>query len=454
MRSSHAAAAVSASLSDPNLIAHAGLVPALRLAEQCGLPELAASGLTVRSPNTAVKVTSIVAGMLAGADSIDDLDVLRHGGMDRLFHDVRAPSTLGTFLRAFTHGHVWQLQSVSRRFTAALAAHTPLLPGAEQLAFLDVDSKVKQVHGYAKQGAAFGYTKVRGLHFQAAAVSTLLAAPVIAATRLRKGSAGSGKGAASLFTEAIAAGREAGATGTIIARADSAFFAAKTIAAITRAGARFSITMPGDKTVRAAIGAIDEDNWHPIKYPNAIYDQASGEWISDAEIAETEFTAFTSKAKKWQVTARLIVRRVKRLPNAGDGQGELFPTWRYHAVFTDSGFTLVQAEAQHRGHAIIEQVFADLNDSALAHMPSGSFQANGAWLALAAIAHNLTRAAGSLASAFHAKARTGTIRATLIAVPARIASSARRVRLHLPARWPRAHAWENLWAATGHPLRT
>jgi hypothetical protein len=209
-----------------------------------------------------------------------------------------------------------------------------------------------------------------------------------------------------------------------------------------------------DPKVRRAIATLTDNAWTAIKYPSGIYDEQAGEWISDAEIAETEFTAFTSKAKKWQVTARLIVRRVKRLPNAGDGQGELFPTWRYHAVFTDSGFTLVQAEAQHRGHAIIEQVFADLNDSALAHMPSGSFQANGAWLALAAIAHNLTRAAGSLASAFHAKARTGTIRATLIAVPARIASSARRVRLHLPARWPRAHAWENLWAATGHPLRT
>jgi hypothetical protein len=454
MRSSHAATAVSASLSDPNLIAHAGLVPVLRLAERCGLAELASNHLSVRSPNAAVKLTSIVAGMVAGADSIDDLDVLRHGGMETLFDEVRAPSTLGTFLRAFTHGHVRQLQGIGRRFTAALARHTPLLPGADELAFLDVDSKVKQVHGYAKQGAAFGYTKVRGLHFQAATVSTPLAAPAIVATRLRKGSAGSGKGAASLFTEAIGAAREAGATGTIIARADSAFFSAKTIAAIRRAGARFSITVPGSKKIRAAIATIAEGSWTPIRYPNAIYDEASGEWISDAEITEIEFTAFTSKAKKWQVTARLIVRRVKRLPNAGDGQGELFPTWRYHAVFTDSGFTLVQAEAQHRRHAIIEQVFADLNDSALAHLPSGSFHANGAWLALAAIAHNITRAAATLASTFHAKARTGTIRATLINVPARIASSARRLHLHLPAHWPWAHAWENLWTGTGHRLRT
>jgi len=335
----------------------------------------------------------------------------------------------------------------------ALAEATPLLPGADQLAFLDVDSKVKQVHGYAKQGAAFGYTKVRGLHFQAATVSTPLAAPVVAATRLRKGSAGSGKGAASLFTEAIGAAREAGAIGTLVARADSAFFSAKTIAAIGRAGAHFSITVGNTKTVRAAIATIAEGSWQPIKYPNAIFDEETGQWISDAEITEIPFTAFTSKAKKWQLTARLIVRRVKRLPNAGDGQGELFPTWRHHAVFTDSPFTLVQAEAQHRGHAIIEQVFADLNDSALAHLPSGKFQANAAWLALAATAHNLTRAAGALASAFHAKARTGTIRRTLIAVPARIASSARRLHLHLPARWPWAHAWKNLWTGTGHRLR-
>jgi|SRR5215216_5000880 len=454
MRSSHAATAVSASLSDRNLIGRAGLVPMLRLAERCGLPGLAGAGLTVRSPNAAVKLTSIVAGMVAGADSIDDLDVLRHGGMGRLFDEVRAPSTLGTFLRAFTHGHVRQLQSVGRKFTTELAAATPLLPGADELAFLDVDSKVKQVHGYAKQGASFGYTKVRGLHFQAATVSTPLAAPVIAATRLRKGSAGSGKGAASLFTEAIGAAREAGATGEILARADSAFFSAKTIAAIGRAGARFSITTPNSKKIRAAIATIDPGAWQAIKYPNAIFDEESGQWISDAQITEIPFTAFTSKGTKWQVTARLIVRRVRRLPNAGDGQGELFPTWRYHAVFTDSPFTLVRAEAQHRGHAVIEQVFADLNDSALAHLPSGSFQANAAWLALAAIAHNLTRAAGTLASAFHAKARTGTIRATLINIPARIATSARRLHLHLPARWPWAQAWENLWTGTGHRLRT
>jgi hypothetical protein len=453
MRSSHAVTAVSASLSDRNLIAHAGLAPVLRLAERCGLGELAGAHLTVASPNAAVKLTSIVGGMVAGADSIDDLDVLRHGGMDILFGGVRAPSTLGTFLRGFTHGHVRQLHAVARRFTTALAHAAPLLPGAGTLAFIDVDSKVKQVHGYAKQGASFGYTKVRGLHFQTATVSTPLAAPIITATRLRKGSAGSGKGAASLFTEAIGAARDAGATGMILARADSAFFSVKTIAAIARAGAHFSITVPGSKTVRAAIAAIGEAVWQTIKYPNAIFDAASGQWVSDAEIAEIPFTAFTSKGRKWQVNARLIVRRVRRLPNPGDGQGELFPIWRYHAVFTDSPFTLVQAEAQHRGHAIIEQVFADLNDSALAHLPSGKFQANAAWLALAAIAHNLTRAAGTLASAFHARARTGTIRRTLITVPARIATSARRLHLHLPACWPWATAWENLWTATGHPLR-
>jgi Transposase DDE domain group 1 len=223
-------------------------------------------------------------------------------------------------------GTLRQLQSIGRRFTAALVEASPLLPGADELAFLDVDSKVKQVHGYAKQGAAFGYTKVRGLHLLAAAVSTPLAAPVIVATRLRKGSAGSGKSAASLLIEAIAAAGEAGATGELIARADSAFFSAKTIAAIGRAGARFSITVAATKKIRAAIDTITEGSWTPIRYPNAIYDDASGESISDAQITEVPFTAFTSKARKCHVTARLIVRRVTRPPTPVTAKANCSPS--------------------------------------------------------------------------------------------------------------------------------
>jgi hypothetical protein len=149
----------------------------------------------------------------------------------------------------------------------------------------------------------------------------------------------------------------------------------------------------------------------------------------------------------------LIVRRVKRLnpPSQTDGQGELFTTWRYHAVFTDTPLPMLQAEAAHRGHAIVEQVIADLKNSALAHLPSGTFTANAAWLVCATIAFNLTRAAGCLASTFHARATTATIRAQLITVPGRLARSARRLVVHLPRDWPWEHDWTELFARTTAP---
>jgi hypothetical protein len=205
--------------------------------------------------------------------------------------------------------------------------------------------------------------------------------------------------------------------------------------------------------VTAAIAGIDEDGWTPIHYPNAIWDADEQRWVSDAEVAEVGFTVFTSRRKTEHVTARLIVRRVRRLNPATD-QGELFTAYRYHAVFTDSPLPMLDAEAAHRGHAVIEQVIADLKNSALAHLPSGSFAANAAWLVLAAIAFNLTRAAGALASAFHARATTATIRAQLISVPARLARSARRLVLHLPHDWPWQHGWQQLFttASTGPPI--
>ncbi|MCY0917916.1 IS1380 family transposase, partial [Streptomyces sp. H27-G5] len=200
MKSSHSSTAVFAAFDEPNLIAHAGLVPAIRLAERCDLPSLVAQKVRLTGAKNGAgtaadaKAMSVVAGMVAGADSIDDLDVLRHGGLARLFGGIRAPSTLGTFLRAFTWGHVRQLQSATRVFTCNLAAHTGLVPKGDEVVFVDIDSKVKQVYGPAKQGASFGYTKVRGLHFQIVTVKTGTCAPIIVATRLRKGSAGSGKG--------------------------------------------------------------------------------------------------------------------------------------------------------------------------------------------------------------------------------------------------------------------
>jgi len=457
----HSLARTRASFDDPNLVSHAGLVPVMALAQRAGLTGLVAEHVTPGGEcgvNAHLKVGCLVAGMAAGADSIDDMDLLRHGAMGTLFGGVRAPSTLGSHLRCYTWGNVTQLEKAGREFLAELARQAPLLPGAGTLAFLDIDSMQKRVYGHRKQGARFGHTKiqgksllVRGLNALAAVISTPIAAPVIAATRLRGGNAASARGAASLAVQAIGTARQCGCTGTIIVRLDSAYYNAAVIGAVRGQGARFSVTAPANSSIRAAIAAIGDDAWTAIRYPRAIWDDQLDAWISDAEVAETQYTAFTSK-KGQAVTARLIVRRVRDLKNKAAGQDELFPVWRYHAVFTDSPFELIQAEGQHRDHAVVEQVFADVTSGPLAHMPSGVFTANAAWLSIAAMAHNLVRAAGTLASPPFAKARGTTIRRDLIAVAARTARHGRgHLILHLPEGWHREQEWLNLWDATRGP---
>jgi hypothetical protein len=319
MRLLHSAKDTSAQFDDPNLVSCAGLVPVMRLAQDCDLAGLVAEHLKMTvavGANAHLKIPGIVAGMLAGADSIDDLDVLRHGGMGELFGGVRAPSTLGSFLRGFDWGNVRQLETVSRRLLAGLAAETPVLADATVMAHLDIDSTQRRVYGHAKQGAGFGAAKVggytlrlRGLNPLLAAVSTPTCAPVLVGTRLRGGTANSARGAASFTAEAITTARQAGATGLLIARMDSAFYGGAPIAACRRAGVRFSVTARMDRKITKAIAAIPENAWTPIRYPNAIFDEDEQRWISDAEVAEISYTAFTSN-KKHRVTARLIVRRV------------------------------------------------------------------------------------------------------------------------------------------------
>ena len=303
VQASHRVAAV---FDDPSLVSAAGLVPVLRLAESAGLHDLVAEhvdAVSLGSPNPVVKTASVIAGMLAGADCIDDLDLLRHGGMARVFTGVRAPSTLGTYLRSFTHGHVRQLDAVAARLLAGLTGRVPgLIAGGDHdgIAFVDVDDTIREVHGRAKQGAAFGYSGVRGLNAQLACVSTPLAAPVIAAARLRKGSTASGKGGGRLLSQAIRVARTAGVTGRVLVRADSAYYTHGFVAAAVRAGAWFSVTARMNAQVVAAIGRIgeDADNWTAISYPNAVWDDDEQRWISDAEVAETTITAFTSAARK------------------------------------------------------------------------------------------------------------------------------------------------------------
>jgi hypothetical protein len=470
---SHTLPTTSALFDDPNLVSDAGLVPVLALAESAGLGDLADEHLTVptdKGANAGLKVASLVAGMVAGADSIDDMARLRHGGMGRIFARAYAPSTLGSFLRAFTFGHVRQLDAVASRFLVALAGLTRLLgtpttssmataQGADLgYALLDVDDTIVEVHGHAKQGAGFGYSGVRGLNALLATLSTATSAPVVVAQRLRKGSTGSPRGAKRLVGDAVKQTRRLlGPDRPVLVRADAAFYGRGAIHAALAGGAEVSVTVRMDKAVKAAIAAIPDDAWTTIEYTDAIFDEASGKWISRAEVAETDFTAFAAQKKSDHARGRLVVRRIPDFnaeKKKAAGQGTLFDTWRFHAFFTTLDAEVldtVAADKTHRHHAIIEQVHADLKNSALAHLPSRSFAANSAWLVLAVMAFNLTRAAASQTESDLAKATTATIRRKLIIVPARIATSARRVTLHLPKDWPWETAWKALFDRVSDP---
>ena len=344
MKVSHRFAPDSAVFDDDNLVSCAGLVPVMTLAERTGLVELLAEKVHIAEPkvksgaaNPAAKLATLVAGMCAGADSIDDIDVVRSGGMTTLFGGVYAPSTIGTLLREFSFGHARQLESVLRAHLARLCRHVDVLPGAQVRAFVDIDSLLRPTYGHDKQGASYGHTKIagkqvlrKGLSPLATTISTDLAAPVITGMRLRAGRAGSGKGAARMVAQAIATARAAGATGQILVRGDSAYGTGAVVNACRRAGAGFSLVVTKNTTVRAAIAAIEDSTWTPVRYPGAVRDPDTGDWISDAEVAEIPYTAFASTDTP--VTARLIVRRVKdaRYRDA------LFPVWRYHPFFTDS----------------------------------------------------------------------------------------------------------------------
>jgi hypothetical protein len=322
------------------------LVPVMRLAERAGLHALLSEHLSVANPNAGVKAAGVIAGMLAGADSIDDLGVLRHGGMRKVFGGVKAPSTYGTFLRSFTFGHVRQLDAVHSRTLAGLAKITPrLLAGTDAMAFIDVDDTIREVHGYAKQGAAYGYSGVKGLNAQIAVLSSPLCAPVIAGSRLRKGSTISGKGAARLIGDAVATSRSAGASGQVMVRADSGYYRRDVIAATIAAKAWFSVTARMNPTVTRAIAAIPDEAWAHIKYPRAVFDEQERRWVSEAQVAQIHFTAFTSYPLAQQIPCRLVVRRVQRLnPKASaKGQGEVPDSFRIRGPIE----SLVEGERLH-----------------------------------------------------------------------------------------------------------
>jgi hypothetical protein len=261
--------------------------------------------------------------MVAGADSIDDMALLRHGGMGRVFAKTYAPSTLGSFLRSFTFGHIRQLDAVASRFLARLAAQAPLIAAPDEhgdRVMLDIDDTIVEVHGYAKQGSGYGYSGVRGLNALLATVSTKDSAPVVVAQRLRKGSCGSPRGAARLVADALKTLGSLSST-TPLMRADSAFYGHAVVGAALRAGADVSVTVRLDKRVKTTIATIAEDAWTPIEYTDAVFDEQAQTWVSRAEVAEIPFTAFTSKKKSEQVPGRLVVRRIPDLnPSSKDGQ--------------------------------------------------------------------------------------------------------------------------------------
>jgi hypothetical protein len=457
---SHVARSAVASFDDPNLVSLAGLLPIVRLAENAGLRSLADQWLTVptdKGANAGLKVSSLVAGMVAGADSIDDMAVLRHGGMKKIFTSAYAPSTLGSFLRAFTFGHVRQLDAVASRLLITLAGEAPIIPTPTDggLVFVDVDDTIIEVFGPKKQGAGFGYSGVRGLNALLATVSTAATAPVVIGQRLRKGAAGSPRGAARIVADALkTVTRLPGMSNApVLLRADSAYYGHATLTAALKTGAAVSITARQDPAVKRAIGTIPDDGWTTIEYTDAIYDPETGTWTSKAEVAEIPYTAFSSKPKKDRIAGRLVVRRIPELNAKKLSQPTLFNTYRYHAFFTTSTLDTITADQVHRRHAIIEQVHSDLKASALAHLPSGVFTANAAWLVLAVIAFNLTRTAAAISGTVLASATTATIRRKLISIPARIASSGRRITLHLPDAWPWSTAWSTLFSHALAPPR-
>ena len=407
---------IEATFDDANLVANAGLLLVGTLVARLGLEQVI--NTTVRLVGRVGgalpgrKVLTLVHAIVAGGSHIDHADVLRSGGTGRVLpHRVMAPSTLGTFLRSFTFGHTRQLDQVTARVLGRAAGAGP----GDGPLVVDVDSTICEVHGSHKQGACYGYTRRLGYH---PLLATRADTGEVLHARLRKGAANTARGILRFVDELVARLRRAGASGELTFRMDSGFWSAKLIKRLRAHRVRYSITVRQTKTVRAAIAAIDEAAWVPIAYqPDGV-----------AQVAETPYRG-----------DRLVVRRVRNL----DDQQQLFPTWRYHAFVTDRVGATTWLDADHRRHAVCELAIRDLKAGAgLAHLPSGQFNANAAWLGAATLAHNLIRWTASLGLGYGDHQTVAkTLRRTLLAPPGRLTRSARRWTLHLPAGWPWAHSF-------------
>ena len=398
---------------DERVVSDAGVMVVATLAQRLGIEALAGELVRLRrdrpgAANAGRKVIALLYAMVLGADSIDDCDVLRAGRTRRLLGGwVPAPSTLGTFLRAFTFGHVRQLDALlGRALERAWKAGGG--PGDGRLV-VDVDSFVGEVCGDLKQGAAYGYTKLFGYH---PILATRADTRETLHIRLRRGSANTQKGMLRFCQELVARVERAGASGVKLLRADSGFWNTKVFEYLEKAGWQYSIGVRMIKKLRATVDQIPEDAWTRIEdYPTG----------GEAQIAETTYGG-----------RRLVVRRTRLL----GAQAELFPDWRHFAFITNRTDALALVEAEHRDHAVVEQVIADLKDQALAHFPSGDYDANAAWTVLAALAHNMLRWTQLLGLPDTPVRAARTLRRRLLAIPGRLTRHARGSTLHLPARWP------------------
>jgi len=443
VRANHDLSRVTTTFDETNLVPNAGLLPAAVLAQRLDLAGLVDGRLRLAShgANSGAKAVSVIGAMLAGGDSIDDVAVLRAGAAAALFDGTRAPSTVGSWLRAHKWSNVRQLDAISRELLARLWTAGAGPADLTAPLTIDIDSTIVAVHGRAKQGAAFGYTKVRGYHPQ---LATCAQTGQVLMCRLRGGAAGAARGAASFLTETISRVRGAGATGPLTIRADSAFYSKSVIATAVKFDVRFSITARQDKRIRTAIEAIGDDAWQPIPY------WLSTPEVSGADIAETTFTVFAGDTRHAR-EVRLVVRRVRPTPGS---QLALFTAWDYHAFVTDRNLPLAEVEADHRRHAVVEQTIAELKSAGLAHLPSGNFMANAAWLALTVMAHNLGRAVAILAGPDLQRATAATLRRKVFTMPGRLVHTGRRRRLRLPANWPWAEAISTALASVhAIPLR-
>ena len=417
MQSLHTPSDLLVMFDDDHCVANAGLALAGLLSEKLGLEQLCDETISI-APFPGRRAATLVHSLVVGGTCIDDSDVLRSGSTAAVLpHRVMAPSTLGTFLRSFSFGHVRQLDAVAETLlTRAWALGAG--PGEAPMT-IDLDSTICEVHGSAKQGAGYGYTGVLGYH---PVLATRADTGEVLHLRFRKGSANTQRGAQRFVREVVGRVRRAGASGPLTLRADSGFHSQYVVRACRDHDVRYSITVRQTPSIARAIEGIDEATWTGIDYTT------NGE----AWVAETNYQ-----------DQRLIVRRTK----LHEPRPALFPEYRYHAFLTDREAGATFLDADHRRHAVVELAIRDLKEgSGLEHCPSGDFNANAAWAVLTSIAHNLLRWVGALGLEMTGPLIAKTIRRKFITVPGRLTTSARRRRLHLPTNWPWATQWSQCFA--------